>query len=79
MSNDKYVSIELIDKMEDTKKSLKTVSRDNIETILKSMSEDEKDVLLRLYIYESNDSSIEIGDRGNITHTKFVNQVENRR
>ena len=58
MSNDKYVSIELIDKMEDTKKSLKTVSRDNIETILKSMSEDEKDVLLRLYIYESNDSSM---------------------
>ena len=30
-------------------------------------------------LLESNDSSIEIGDRENITHTKFVNKVENRR
>lgn len=50
---DKQVPIELIDEMIKVKADFKVLSKDIIENMLKDMSEDEKAVLLRLYIYES--------------------------
>lgn len=50
---DKQVPIELIDEMTKVKADFKVLSKDIIENMLKDMSEDEKAVLLRLYIYES--------------------------
>lgn len=52
----KYVSIEMLDEMAKVKKSFKmlliTDQQDLIERMLGDMSQEEKDALLRLYIYE---------------------------
>lgn len=48
----KYVSTELIDKMAKIKDDFKNMPKDTIEDILKDITDDEKEVLLRLYIFE---------------------------
>ena len=49
----KYVNTELIDKMQKIKSGFNSVSYDVIDNMLKEMSPAEKEVLLRLYIYEN--------------------------
>lgn len=49
---ERYVSTELIDEMEKVKADFLILSKDVIEDVLKDMTQEEKEVLLRLYIYE---------------------------
>lgn len=49
----KYVNTELIDKIQKIKSGFNSLSHDVIENVLKEMSPEEKEVLLRLYIYEN--------------------------
>lgn len=52
----KYASVEMLDEMAKIKKNFKLLlnadQRDIIEGMLGDMSQEEKDALLRLYIYE---------------------------
>lgn len=55
MDKENCVSIELIDEMAKVKSDFTIftiLSKDIIENMLKDMSSEEKEVLLRLYIYE---------------------------
>lgn len=47
----KNISLELIDEMEKVKSDFEILSEDIIENMLADMTSEEKDVLLRLYIY----------------------------
>ena len=49
----KYVKTELIDKMQEIKSDFNSLSHDVIENMLKEMTPEEKEILLRLYIYEN--------------------------
>lgn len=49
---EKYVSTEFIDEMKKVKEDFLILSNDVIEEMLKDMTQEEKEVLLRLYIYE---------------------------
>lgn len=49
----RYVSTELIDEMSKVKEDFKILSKDMIEDMLNDMTEEEKEILLRLYIYEN--------------------------
>lgn len=49
----KSMSMEMIDKMKELKDVLNTVSAENAEDMIKHLTEDEKDCLLRLYVYEN--------------------------
>lgn len=49
---EKSVSIAVIDEMRSLKDALKAVSTENAEDMLKNLTADEKDCLLRLYVYE---------------------------
>ena len=51
MKNEAYVTTDLIDKMSKIKSDFKFLSADAIENILKDMTEEEKNILLKLYIY----------------------------
>lgn len=53
MDKENCVSIELIDEMAKVKSDFTILSKDIIENMLKDMSSEEKEVLLRLYIYEN--------------------------
>lgn len=53
MDKENYVSTELIDEMAKVKSDFTILSKDIIENMLKDMSSEEKEVLLRLYIYEN--------------------------
>ena len=48
----KSVNLELIDEMKKVKSDFGILSEDIIENMLADMTSEEKDVLLRLYIYE---------------------------
>lgn len=47
------MSIEMIDKMKGLKDVLNTASAENAEDMIKHLTEDEKDCLLSLYVYEN--------------------------
>lgn len=49
----KLISMEMIDKMKDLKDALKSVSAENAKDMLKNLTSEEKDCLLRLYVYEN--------------------------
>lgn len=49
----KLIFMEMIDKMKELKDVLNTVSAENAEDMIKHLTEDEKDCLLRLYVYEN--------------------------
>ncbi len=49
----KLISMEMIDKMKELKDVLNAVSAENAEDMIKHLTEDEKDCLLRLYVYEN--------------------------
>lgn len=51
MKNEAYVATDLIDKMSKIKSDFKFLPTDAIENILKDMTEEEKNILLKLYIY----------------------------
>lgn len=51
-SREKTVSIPVIDEMKELKDALKAVSAENAEDMLKNLTAEEKDCLLRLYVYE---------------------------
>lgn len=53
MDKENCVSTELIDEMAKVKSDFTILSNDIIENMLKDMSSEEKEVLLRLYIYEN--------------------------
>lgn len=53
MDKENCVSTELIDEMAKVKSDFTILSKDIIENMLKDMSSEEKEVLLRLYIYEN--------------------------
>ena len=53
MESERYVKTELIDEMAKVKSDFKILSHDIIEEMLQDMTPDEKEVLLRLYIYEN--------------------------
>lgn len=53
MDGRNQVSTELIDEMVKVKSDFKILSKDMIENMLKDMSAEEKEILLRLYIYEN--------------------------
>lgn len=50
---DNKISVEIIDDMKSLKENFKVISIENIEDMLKHLSNEEKEVLLKLYIYES--------------------------
>lgn len=50
---EKTVSMSTIDEMKELKDVLKSVSAKNAEDMLKHLSEEQKDCLLRLYVYEN--------------------------
>ena len=50
---DKYVSTTLIDDMIELKKNLAIVSENNMQEALNNLSDEEKEVLLRLYVEDS--------------------------
>lgn len=52
MGMERMVSISTIDEMKELKDALKSVSPKNAEDMLKHLSPEEKDCLLRLYVYE---------------------------
>lgn len=49
--NNKHASIELIDEMAKVKDDFKILPKDIIESMLEDMTAEEKDMLLRLYIF----------------------------
>lgn len=49
----KNVSLELIEEMQKVKSDFKILSEDIIEDMLVDMTSEEKDALLRLYIYDN--------------------------
>lgn len=51
--NNNYMSTYIVDKVSEIKKNLKAMDVDNIESVLKKLTEQEKDVLLKLYVYEN--------------------------
>ena len=53
MDKENCVSTEFIDEMAKVKSDFTILSNDIIENMLKDMSSEEKEVLLRLYIYEN--------------------------
>ena len=52
--NNKHASIELIDEMAKVKDDFKILPKDIIESMLEDMTAEEKDMLLRLYIFGTN-------------------------
>lgn len=52
-SREKTVSMSVIDEMKDLKDALKSVSSKNAEDMLRNLTSEEKDCLLRLYVYEN--------------------------
>lgn len=52
--NNKHASIELIDEMAKVKDDFKVLPKDIIESMLEDMTAEEKDMLLRLYIFGTN-------------------------
>lgn len=50
---EKTVSMATIDEMKKLKDALKAVSAKNAEDMLKNLTAEEKDCLLRLYVYEN--------------------------
>lgn len=52
-SREKTVPISVIDEMKDLKDALKSVSAENAKDMLKNLTSEEKDCLLRLYVYEN--------------------------
>lgn len=50
---DKMVPMSMIDEMKELKDALKSVSAKNVEDMLNHLSEEQKDCLLRLYVYEN--------------------------
>lgn len=57
---DKYVSITLIDEMIELKKNLAVTSENNMQEMLNSLNDAEKEVLLRLYVEDSRKMKIDI-------------------
>ena len=57
---DKYVSITLIDEMIELKKNLAVTSENNMQEALNSLNDEEKEVLLRLYVEDSRKMKIDI-------------------
>lgn len=51
-NKEKTVSMSTIDEMKDLKGALKSVSAENAKDMLKNLTSEEKDCLLRLYVYE---------------------------
>lgn len=51
------MSIELIEEMKEVKSDFEILPEDIIEDMLADMTSEEKDTLLRLYIYEKNDKN----------------------
>lgn len=49
---EKIIPIEMVDEMKELKDALKSVSAQNAEDMLKHLTTEEKDCLLRLYVYE---------------------------
>lgn len=49
----KMVATSMIDEMKDLKDALKAISVDNVDDMLKNLSADERDCLLKLYVYEN--------------------------
>lgn len=49
----KMVATAMIDEMKDLKDNIQAISVDNVEDMLKNLSTDEKECLLKLYIYEN--------------------------
>ena len=54
LMNNKHASIELIDEMAKVKDDFKILPKDIIESMLEDMTAEEKDMLLRLYIFGTN-------------------------
>ena len=54
LMNNKRASIELIDEMAKVKDDFKILPKDIIESMLEDMTAEEKDMLLRLYIFGTN-------------------------
>lgn len=52
--NNKHASIELIDEMAKVQDDFKILPKDIIESMLEDMTAEEKDMLLRLYIFGTN-------------------------
>ena len=50
---DKYVSTTLIDEIIELKKNLAVMSENNMQETLNNLNDDEKEVLLRLYVEDS--------------------------
>lgn len=55
---EKTVHMSVIDEMKDLKDALKSVSAENAEDMIKHLTDEEKDYLLSLYVYENK--SIEL-------------------
>jgi hypothetical protein len=53
MKTEKCIPTELVDKMVKVKDDFKIMSKDIIEDMLKDMAQEEKEVLLRLYIFDN--------------------------
>lgn len=53
LSMEKTVSMATIDEMKELKDVLKSVSAKNTEEMISNLTEEEKDCLLRLYVYEN--------------------------
>lgn len=52
MGMEKMIPMEMVDEMKELKNALKAVSTENAEDMLKHLTAEEKDCLLRLYVYE---------------------------
>ncbi len=52
-SKEKTVSMSVIDEMKDLKDTLKSVSAENAKDMIKHLTAEEKDCLLRLYVYDN--------------------------
>lgn len=50
---EKSISMEMVDEMSSLKNELKSVSFKNAEDMLMNLTTEEKDCLLRLYVYEN--------------------------
>lgn len=50
---EKLIPMEMVDEMSDLKNALKSVSAKNAEDMLRNLTSEEKDCLLRLYVYEN--------------------------
>ena len=53
MKTQKYITIELVDKMAKLKDDFKIMLKDTIEDKLKNLTQEEKEILLRLYIFDN--------------------------